>query len=105
VADHIIPLHLSLPTAIRDRYLKASKRNPALGDGETCAELEDLQEGLGSMAGFKCIRLIGLAGYDNHNRLWFDEEIFIHVQLVKEAVDLTGGSDTMPAPQATRYAV
>jgi hypothetical protein len=38
------------------------------------------------LAGFKCLRLIGLEGFDNHNRLWLEEEIVLHVQLVKEAV-------------------
>ena len=60
--------------------------------GEGCVDLRRLEEGISVLAGFKCLRLIGLEGFDNHNRLWLEEEIVLHVQLVKEAV----ASEAMP---------
>jgi len=33
-------------------------------------------------AGFKCMRLIGLQTIDNHNRLWLEDEMLIHVQVL-----------------------
>jgi len=93
-ADHIIPLNISLPEAIRARHLKCISKSDAEEGmvGQGCEDLRRLQEGISVLAGFKCLRLIGLEGFDNHNRLWLEEEIVLHVQLVKEAV----ASEAMP---------
>ena len=42
------------------------------------------------------MRLLRLEGFDNHNRLWVDQEEEIHVQLVKEALATVDA----PRPQA-----
>ena len=34
--------------------------------GDECNELGQMREGRGELAGIKCVRLVGLEGFDNH---------------------------------------
>ena len=126
-ADQVIPLRHSLPAALCDRHRKLlalAKERQGEGGQQVegtggagggamgrmplsdAVELEDLEEGLVEWAGFRCMKLIGLNGLDNHNRLWMDEEAAIHIQLVKEALGASGAtcpSGTRAAAGTTRY--
>jgi pimeloyl-ACP methyl ester carboxylesterase len=102
LADEIIPVALSLPAALRACQLEQLRSCPGSQGGEDLGvELEDISEGLGEVAGFKCMRLLRLEGFDNHNRLWVDQEEEIHVQLVKEALATADAPRPPAAPPAS----
>ena len=99
-ADHIISIDLSLAAAVRSCHMKTKLSSQQDEERGVCAELGHMQEGRGMLAGVKCVRLIGLDGMDNHNRLWMDEEISIHVQLVQEAINATGADSEAAAQES-----
>ena len=120
-ADIIIPVAVSLPAALKEHHIEHLRGvvDVAVGGEEgqevavgrqaaragQCLRLEDMDEGLGEWAGFKCMRLLSVDGMDNHNRLWLDQEVLMHVQLIKDAVSCgqTGGGETGNAQR--RYSV
>jgi hypothetical protein len=120
-ADIIIPVAVSLPAALKEHHIEHLRGvvDVAVGGEEgqegavgrqaaragQCLRLEDMDEGLSEWAGFKCMRLLSVDGMDNHNRLWLDQEVLMHVQLIKDAVSCgqTGAGETGNAQR--RYSV